>query len=68
MTLYFEHSNGRRSLVAENVTPETAHEYIHADVKSRNPTFRIYYMLTPQHGDETVYDVGSHTEFYILKE
>lgn len=67
MNLYFEHSDGRHSLVAENVDPKNVLELIYADVESRNPNYRIYYVRSWECNGETHYDVGSHTEFYILK-
>lgn len=66
MDLYFEHSDRRRTLVAENVSFEEVFDLIHADVEKRNPNFKIYYMRHWMRKGEYCYDFGSHTEFYIL--
>lgn len=67
MNLYFQHYNGDLSLVATNVDPEYATELIRADVAARNPNYRIYYIRYWEHDGGIKYDVGSHSEFYILK-
>lgn len=66
MNLYFEHADRRRSLVATDVTFDNVIELIHADVERRNPNFRIYYLRSWMYKNEKYYDVGSHTEFYVL--
>ena len=67
MNLYFQHSDGRHSLVAENVDPKDALSLIYADVAKRNPRYEIYYVRRWERDGVTTYDVGSHTEFYVLK-
>ena len=67
MNLYFQHSNDTVSLVAQNVADDkNLYKLINADVKKRNPKFKIYYIRTWKIKDHTIFDVGSHTEFYIL--
>ena len=68
MLLYFQHSDGKQSLIADNVlNRDVALELIRADVADRNPNFRIYYIRSWTNAGVTTFDVGSHTEFYILK-
>ena len=68
MNLYFEHSDGTYSLVKSNVDSfETGLGLIELDVRKRNPDFRIYYFnITDMPDGGKRFDVGSHTEFYIL--
>jgi hypothetical protein len=68
MTLYFIRSNGEKRLVKKNVEPKTALSEISHYVNNLNPAYKIYY--TREWYDEeaggTMYDVGSHTEFFLL--
>ena len=68
MNLYFIRSNGEWILVKENVTEETAVKEINAYVEKLNPNYTIYYIRSWYSEDRggTMYDVGSHTEFFIL--
>lgn len=66
MYLYFQHSNRTVSLVSSEATDENVFKIINQDVKRRNPKFEIYYIRRWNIKDHTIYDVGSHTEFYIL--
>lgn len=65
MKLYFKNSNGERRIIAEPETEDGAVEQIHKFCDDRN--FRIYYIrtwATPK--GEKIYDVGSHTEHFVL--
>lgn len=65
MKLYFENSYGERRLIAEPLSEENASEIIYAFCEERN--FRIYYTRTWREPDGLKwYDVGSHTEFFML--
>ena len=65
MKLYFENSKCKRRLIAEPETHEGVWEQIHAFCEERN--FKIYYIRTWMEPDGLKwYDVGSHTEFFIL--
>lgn len=64
--LYFLRSNGERVLVEEGVTPETAICKIKNHVFNLNPNYKIYYVRCWETEEGTEYDVGSHTEFYLL--
>ena len=66
MYLYFKHSDGRLTLVSENVTEETIIERIHAHVESINSNYRIYYIRSWDIPGGKEYDVGSWSEFYLL--
>ena len=71
MTLYFEDSNGERRVIATNITEEQVGIEIMKFIKKQNEgrakPFKSYYMnvWTNEQG-ETVYDVGSWSEFFIL--
>lgn len=66
MYLYFQHSNGSFSLVAECKKDEVG-KYMMDDLNARNPTFKVYYVRSWGNEEEGyTYDVGSHTEFYKL--
>lgn len=65
MKLYFENSYGKRRIIAEPETEEEAWNKIHEFCHERR--FHIYYVRTWKAQDSaTVYDVGSHTEFFYL--
>lgn len=74
MNLYFQHSDGSY----EYICP--VHDVIDAsnlgdaiklalkDLHERNPRFQVYYIRTWKHENSFIMDVGSHTEFYVVKE
>lgn len=66
--LYFIRSNGEKRLVRENIDPETAMGYINEYIATINPNFKIYYIRTWETEEGTMYDVGSHTEFFLVGE
>lgn len=66
MYLYFQHSNETVSLVSQNATEENVYKLINADVEKRNPKFKVYYIRHWKVKEHEIFDVGSHTEFYIL--
>ena len=68
MNLYFIRSNGEKRLVRENIDPETALGYIQEYTHSLNPIFKIYYFRSWEEDGGTMYDVGSHTEFFWVGE
>lgn len=66
MYLYFQHSDGSLSLVAECEKDE-AGKYMMDDLHARNPSFKVYYVRSWGDDEEGyTYDVSSHTEFYKL--
>lgn len=65
MKLYFENSYSQRRVIAEPQTEEEAWKEIHKFCEDRN--FKIYYVREWRDTDGLKwYDVGSHTEFFIL--
>ena len=66
--LYFIRSNGEKRLVRENIDPETAMGYINEYIAILNPNFKVYYIRTWETEEGTMYDVGSHTEFFLVGE
>lgn len=69
-SIYFKNSNGVRSLISENVAKDDWYSCISEDVERRSKgKFKIFYYRSwtnPSNDKETIIDVGSHTEFYIL--
>ena len=68
MTLYFKNSRGKRKKLATFKDKSVVFDLINADVRKRNPDYKIYYTRTWRKGNETYFDVGSWTELYILVE
>ena len=67
MTLYFENSKGERRVIAKPKTKEAAMREIAKFFDDRN--FKIYYIRSWQTPDGfIVFDVGSHTEFFYLRQ
>ena len=66
--LYFLSSYGEKRLVRENIDPETARGYINEYIATLNPNFKVYYVRTWESEEGTMYDVGSHTEFFLVGE
>ena len=71
MTLYFENRYGERSVVAANITDgqvgKEIIQFINKHNEGRAKPFKSYYMnVWMNEQGETVYDVGSWSEFFIL--
>ena len=64
MKLYFENSYGKKRIIAEPGTEEEAMKEINKFCEDRN--FKIYYVRKWQTDEGLKYDVGSHTEFFVL--
>ena len=64
MKLYFENLFGERRVIAEPKTEQDAMKEIHKFCDERD--FKIYYIRIWETEDGLKYDVGSHTEFFIL--
>lgn len=65
MKLYFRNSRGERRVIAEPETEQDAIKEIHKFCEERN--FKIYYTRSWRDKEGFMwYDVGSHTEFFIL--
>lgn len=64
MKLYFENSRNERRIIAEPETEEEVYREIYKFCGDRD--FDIYYIRTWQNEEGLkVYDVGSHTEFFL---
>lgn len=66
--LYFIRSNGEKRLIYENIDPEKVIGYIKEYTYSLNPNFKIYYFRSWEEDGGIMYDVGSHTEFFLLSD
>ena len=68
MTLYFLDSRGNKRLVKEGITDQEVGKYIYHYVNNLNPAYKIYYTRSWYSEDwgGTMYDVGSHSEFFLL--
>lgn len=65
MKLYFKNSYGKRRVIATPESRDEAWKEVHKFCADRN--FKIYYVRTWRDTDGLeVYDVGSHTEFFLL--
>ena len=71
--LFFENSQGNRRVIAENITKEDCHTAIkkfiddHNKGKPKDKKFKSYYTRTWEENGETVFDVGSYTEFFYYR-
>ena len=68
MNLYFLDSNNNKRLVKKEVCAKEVGSVITQFVNNINPTYKIYYMRSWYNEAEngTMYDVGSHSEFFLL--
>lgn len=66
MKLYFENSYGIERVIAEVANEEEAYKEIKKFLDDHN--YKSYYTRSwMRNNNEKIYDVGSHTEFFILK-
>ena len=61
--LYFIDSNNKYRVIASDVDRESAFIHIHAFLDNAN--FRCYYIRSWDTNEGTMFDVGSHTEFFL---
>ena len=64
MKLYFENSWGVRRLIGEPETRLGANKMVHDFCKARD--FEVYYVRNWVEDGELFYDIGSHSEFFVL--
>ena len=64
--LYFIRSNGERILVESKIKEDNTIKFIKKFVKEKNPNFEIYYIRSWETEEGIMYDVSSHTEFFLL--
>lgn len=68
LKLYFKNGNGVDNFVADLEKFSGFFDVIKQDIHERNPDYKIPYYRTWASGDnEIMIDVGSHTEFYVLR-
>ena len=71
--LFFENAHGVRREIADNITKEQCSNEItkfikeHNKGKPKDKKFKSYYTRTWEENGETVFDVGSYTEFFYYK-
>ena len=66
--LYFIRSNGEHLLVEPKIAECDVVKFIKKFIKEKNPKFKTYYIRSWETEDGIMYDVGSHTEFFILRD
>lgn len=64
MKLYFKDSRGNKRVIAEPKTEDEAIDIIQKFCDER--LFKIYYMRWWDKDGVRTYDVGSHSEFFLL--
>ena len=63
--LYFQRSNGEYLLIKENIPNEQiALDEVYAFLKRHN--YKAHYVRYWTNADQTTYDVGSWSEFFVL--
>lgn len=68
LKLYFKNENGVDNFVVDLEKFSGFFDAIKQDIHKRNPNYKIPYYRTWANGDnEIMIDVGSHTEFYVLR-
>ena len=65
MKLYFQNSRGVERLIAEPSNREEVVKEINKFLDDHN--YKSYYTRVWEDNDRLVFDVGSHTEFFILE-
>ena len=65
MKLYFQNSRGVERLIAEPSNREEVVKEINKFLNDHN--YKSYYTRVWEDDDRLVFDVGSHTEFFILE-
>lgn len=66
--LYFKDCHNDERIVKTNIQEDEVGATIVDYVRKLNPNFKIYYTRSwMNNSGDTVYDVGSHTEFFILR-
>ena len=68
MKVYFKNSKGQYILIGEADDVNAGMKMAMDDLKVRAPHFKSYYQRTWQDDDGTTWlDVGSWSEFYVIK-
>jgi hypothetical protein len=67
-TLYFRDGSGNHRIVTKNLsTMDEVMRNIYSYVSKLNPDYKIYYVRQWVECGNLWFDVGSYTEFFILK-
>lgn len=66
MNLMFLRADNTIENVAKNVKEEEIANIIKAFITKKNPNFKSYYIRKWYSNGTWYYDVGSHTEFFLL--
>lgn len=65
MKLFFQNSKGKERLIAEPSNREEVNEEIDKFLDDHN--FKSYYTRVWEENRRLIFDVGPHTEFFILE-
>lgn len=65
MKLYFKNCQGKERLIAECKTVQDAHKEIDKFLDEHN--FKSYYIRSWDNEDGVTIDVGSHSEFMVIR-
>ena len=65
MKLYFQNSRGVERLIAEPLNKQEVNKEINKFLDDHN--FKSYYTRVGEEDGRLIFDVGSHTEFFILE-
>jgi hypothetical protein len=64
MNLYFQNSRDERRIIGNPENEDQAFKMIQSFLKEKN--YKSYYTRTWKDDEGTWYDVGSHSEFFLL--
>ena len=69
MKLYFQHANGHMTKIKDEVEESNAWATIVDDLRRRNPKFKVHYTRSWKDAKGwTWYDIGSWSEFYVMRD
>lgn len=66
-TLFFDDQFGKARIVIKNINEKDVLKAISDYVFHLNPKYKIHYIRAWTQDGETIYDVGSHSEFFRYK-
>lgn len=64
MNLYFQNSHGQERLIAQHVNVKECYREINKFLDDHS--FKSYYTRMFEEDGRIIFDVGSHTEFFIV--
>lgn len=67
MRLIFQHSDGRETIASYKATEDNVLTKIREFITDLNPKYKIPYFRSWKTKRGIQYDVGSHTEFFLLE-